>query len=169
MIDLLRPHITLPFFNKEFAQGSSKATGGICDWVINICKIYAVEKFVRPIEPQAAQATQELNKAQAQLDKVMGKLAEKHKALDKLQEKYDAALHALEESQATAAKTQKHLTDATTLIKALSGEQEGWAKQARLLRESILRTAGNATIGAAFNSYRSMFNHPVRTFFLNEA
>ena len=155
MIDLLRPHITLPFFNKEFAQGSSKATGGICDWVINICKIYAVEKFVRPIEPQAAQATQELNRAQAQLDK--------------LQEKYDAALHALEESQATAAKTQKHLTDATTLIKALSGEQEGWAKQARLLRESILRTAGNATIGAAFNSYRSMFNHPVRTFFLNEA
>ena len=91
----------------------------------------------------------------------MKKLAEKQKALDKLQEKYDAALHALEESQATAAKTQKQLTDATTLIKALSGEQERWAKQAHLLREYILRTARNATIGAAFNSFCSMFNHPV--------
>ena len=99
----------------------------------------------------------------------MKKLAEKQKALDKLQEKYDAALHALEESQATAAKTQKQLTDATTHIKALSGEQERWAKQAHLLREYILRTARNATIGAAFNSFCSMFNHPVCTFFLNEA
>jgi dynein heavy chain len=168
-IDLLRPYLGLPFFNKAEAEGSSKAAGGICDWVINICKFYEVEKFVRPIELQAQQATEELNKAQQKLNVVLEKLAEKQRALDKLQEKYDQAMHVLEESQNTAAKTQKQLTDATTLINALGGEQKRWEEQAKQLRESILRTVGNATIGAAFNSYCGMFNHTMRQHFLTEA
>ena len=168
-IDLLRPYLNLPFFNKESAESSSKAAGGICDWVINITKFYAVEKFVRPIELQAQQATEELNRAQQKLQVVMDKLAEKQRALDKLQEQYDQALHNLEESQAAAAKTQKQLTDAETLITALQGEQNRWKEQAKQLRESILRTVGNATIGAAFNSYCGMFNHSMRQHFLNEA
>lgn len=116
----------------------------------------------------AAAAQANLDRAQAELAKIEAQLAEKEAALGELLQTYNEAVAQQQKFKQQADATQKKLHSAQALIDALSGEKGRWENEAETLNDSIFRTVGNATIGAAFNSYCGMFNHTLRRAFLNE-
>ena len=169
MCDLMTPYLNLPFFNANDAKGNSAAAAGLCDWVINVVGYHGVEKFVRPIQLAADTASANLRKAERDLAIIEEQLAAKEASLAELQHEFDMAMAEQNRCKQRAQATQKKLHDAQALIEALSGEKGRWENQAAMLQDSIYKTVGNATIGAAFNSYCGMFNHTMRNHFLNEA
>ena len=169
MCDLMAPYLALPFFNANDAKGNSAAAAGLCDWVINVVGYHGVEKFVRPIQLAADTASANLRKAEKDLAVIEEQLAAKEASLAELQHEFDMAMAEQNKCKQKAEATQKKLRDAQALIDALSGEKGRWENQAAMLQESIYKTVGNATIGAAFNSYCGMFNHTMRNHFLNDA
>ena len=168
MCDLLTPYLDMIDFVPEAAKMSSGAAAGLCAWVRNMVEYHEVEKVVRPKKLAAAAAQARLERAQADLAKIESQLAEKEEVLSGLQKNYDEAIAQQQNYKQKADATQKKLHSAQALIDALSGEKGRWENEAETLNESIFKTVGNATIGAAFNSYCGMFNHTLRHAFLNE-
>ena len=168
MCDLLQPYLNMVDFQPQTAAGSSAAAAGLCAWVRNMVEYHEVEKVVRPKKLAAAAAQANLERAQAELAKIEAQLAEKEAALAELQKSYDEAIAKQQGYKQKADATQKKLHSAQALIDALSGEKGRWENEAETLNDSIFKTVGNATIGAAFNSYCGMFNHTFRHSFLNE-
>jgi dynein heavy chain len=168
MCDLLVPYLGMLDFNHDDAAGSSKAAAGLCDWVRNMVEYHQVEKVVRPKKLAAATAQARLEHAQGELAKIEAQLAEKEAKLGELQKTYNEAVGQQQKYKQQADATQKKLHSAQALIDALSGEKGRWESEAEMLNDSIFKTVGNATIGAAFNSYCGMFNHTLRRSFLHE-
>ncbi|OHS96678.1 Dynein heavy chain family protein [Tritrichomonas foetus] len=168
MCDLLQPYLGMVDFTYDAAKMSSGAAAGLCSWVRNMVEYHEVEKVVRPKKLAAAAAQANLERAQAELAKIEAQLAEKEAALAELQRSYDEAIAKQQGYKQKAEATQKKLHSAQALIDALSGEKGRWENEAETLNDSIFKTVGNATIGAAFNSYCGMFNHTLRHSFLNE-
>ncbi|OHT04931.1 Dynein heavy chain family protein [Tritrichomonas foetus] len=168
MCDLLMPYLSMVDFSPEAAKMSSGAAAGLCAWVRNMVEYHEVEKVVRPKKLAAATAQAKLERAQAELAKIEAQLAEKEQVLAGLQKNYDDAIAQQQGYKQKADATQKKLHSAQALIEALSGEKGRWENEAETLNDSIFKTVGNATIGAAFNSYCGMFNHTLRHSFLNE-
>ncbi|KAK8898529.1 Dynein heavy chain 5, axonemal [Tritrichomonas musculus] len=168
MCDLLLPYLNMIDFTPEAAKMSSGAAAGLCSWVRNMVEYHEVEKVVRPKKLAAAAAQARLELAQAELAKIEAQLLEKEQVLAGLQKNYDDAIAQQQGYKQKADATQKKLHNAQALIDALSGEKSRWENQAETLNDSIFKTVGNATIGAAFNSYCGMFNHTLRKAFLSE-
>jgi dynein heavy chain len=167
MCDLLQPYLDMLDFNPEDAAGSSRAAAGLCAWVRNMVEYHQVEKVVRP-KKLAAAAQTKLEHAQTELAKSEAHVAEKEAALGELLKTYNEAIAQQQKYKQQADATQKKLHSAQALIDALSGEKGRWESEGEMLNDSIIKAVGNATIGAAFNSYCGMFNHTLRRSFLGQ-
>jgi hypothetical protein len=110
-----------------------------------------VEKAVRP--KKLAPATAKVGFAV-----IVRQLQEKEVVLRELQK----------QCKQLAGGTEKELHSAQTPIDALSAEKGHWEAEPEILNDSILKTVGNATIGAALNSYCGMFNHGLRYSFVKD-
>jgi dynein heavy chain len=168
MCDLLQPYLSMLDFTPQAAAQSSNAAAGLCSWVRNMVEYHQVEKTVRAKKLAAAQAQANLAHAQAEPAIIVAQLQEKEIALAELQKTYDEAIAQQQKFKQLAAGTEKKLHFAQALIDALSGEKGRWEAEAEALNDSIFKTVGNATIGAAFNSYCGMFNHTLRHAFLRD-
>ncbi|OHT09327.1 Dynein heavy chain family protein [Tritrichomonas foetus] len=166
--DLLQPYLSMIDFNPQCAALASNAAAGLCSWVRNMVEYHQVEKVVRPKKLAASIAQANLIRAQADLAKIEEQLAEKEQQLATLQKSYDDAIAEQHRFKQMAEGTQKKLQSAQALIDALSGEKGRWETEAEQLNDMIFKTVGNATMGAAFNSYCGMFNHTMRRLFLND-
>ncbi|KAK8835297.1 Dynein heavy chain 5, axonemal [Tritrichomonas musculus] len=166
--DLLQPYLSMIDFNPQSAALASNAAAGLCSWVRNMVEYHQVEKVVRPKKLAASVAFANLQKAQAELANIEAHLAEKERQLAELQKSYDDAIAEQHRFKQMAEGTQKKMQSAQALIDALSGEKSRWETEAEQLNDMIFKTVGNATMGAAFNSYCGMFNHTMRTTFLND-
>ena len=166
--DLLQPYLSMIDFNPQCAALASNAAAGLCSWVRNMVEYHQVEKVVRPKKLAASIAQANLLRAQAELAKIEEQLAEKEQQLATLQKSYDEAIAEQHRFKQLAEGTQKKLQSAQALIDALSGEKGRWETEAEQLNDMIFKTVGNATLGAAFNSYCGMFNHTMRRMFLND-
>jgi dynein heavy chain len=168
MCDLLQPYLNMLDFTPQAAASSSNAAAGLCSWVRNMVEYHQVEKVVRPKKLAAASAQANLQRAQAGLAVIVGQLQEKEIALAELQKTSDEAIAQQQKFKQLAEGTEKKLHSAQALIDALSGEKGRWEAEAETLNDSIFKTVGNATIGAAFNSYCGMFNDTLRHAFLKD-
>lgn len=122
---------------------------------------HGVEKFVCLKKLAAATVQTSLESAQADLAIIVAQL---QVTLAELQKTYDEAIAQQRMYKQIAEGTQKKLHSAQVLVDALSSEKGRWENDAETLNDSIFKTVGNATIGAAFNSYCGMFNHTLYIF-----
>lgn len=125
---------------------------------------HGVEKFVCLENLAAATVQTSLESAQADFAIIVAQLQEKEVTLAELQKTYDKVIAQQQMYKQIAEGAQKKLHSAQVLVDALSGEKGRWENDAETLNDSIFKTVGNATIGAAFNSYCGMFNHTLYIF-----
>lgn len=162
IIQEIEPFMTMPEFEPEAVQRSSKACEGICMWVRAMFKYYQVSLQVEPKKQRLAQAQTALDKtmlalhdAKARLQKVEDQLAELERRLQAGQ----AHKQALEDDLNLC---RDRLERAQVLIGGLGGEQTRWTATVETLGEDYKNLVGDCLVSSSTIAYLGAFTSEFR-------
>ncbi|ESO12478.1 hypothetical protein HELRODRAFT_155577 [Helobdella robusta] len=158
----VQPYLQNPEFNAESIKQKSVAAAGLCKWVINIMKYYAVYCDVEPKRQALNQATQTRQAAEERLQHIQSKIASLEEALSKLKAEYDQATEAQIKCKQEADATNKTIILANRLVSGLTSENDRWTEQVKHFRRQETTLAGDMLLVAAFISYIGCFTKQYR-------
>ena len=112
-----------PDFDTKVVTGKSKAAGGLCDWIINICKYFRIYQVVAPKKAKLEEAAAKLDAANAKLKVVRDIVAAIEAKCATLKQQFDEASEDKANAIATAEKTQLRARMADRLVAGLADEK----------------------------------------------
>ena len=160
--ELERKYLNDPEFNRDSMMSKSRAAAGLCEFVINIVEYHRIYLVVQPKRDALAEATQQLEVAQAKLDSVQKRVGALKRNLEELTTRFEQANAEKMEMEAQAEQTAMTIQLADRLVAGLAGEKVRWGSEVEGLRVAEDTLVGDVLAAAAFISYIGPFNRPLR-------
>jgi dynein heavy chain len=159
----IRSYLALDYFTVEIIKKKSNAAAGCCAFVIAIVTYYDIVVTVEPKRQALREATDKLNKAQAELEVINAEVAELQAKLKILVDQFDEADATKTAAIAESDACEKKLNLAQRLVAALASEKVRWAESIEELKTGYGLLTGDCLLAAAFVSYVGPFTKPYRT------
>ena len=118
-----KEYMSDPEFDAKIVTGKSKAAGGLCDWIINICKYFRIYQIVAPKKAKLEIAAGTLEAANSKLKVVREIVAAIEAKCATLKQQFDEASEDKANAIATAEKTQLRARMADRLVAGLADEK----------------------------------------------
>ena len=158
----LEPYLKNPQFDPAFVKSKSEAAAGLCSWVINVIKYYAVFCDVEPKRNALKQANLQLEEAQEKLAGIVKEVHDLELTLVNLTNQYESAVDEKVKCEEAADKTNKVISLANRLINGLASENVRWSKSVETLKQQEKTLVGDVLMVASFISYLGYFTRPYR-------
>ncbi|XP_075250106.1 dynein beta chain, ciliary-like isoform X2 [Convolutriloba macropyga] len=149
-------------FNRTSIEKKSLAAGGLCEWVINICKYNEVFRDVKPKRDALAQANKDLQGAKEKLVTLKALLKELDDNLAVLGEQYAAVTAEKAKCQAEADETAHTVNLANRLISGLESESVRWKSTLQKYEKMRTTLIGDVLVTSACVSYLGCFSRKYR-------
>ena len=156
-------YIKDPQFDPDYVRSKSAAAAGLCSWVINILKFYAVYCDVAPKRRALEEANKQLQDAQTKLQGIIDKVAELEETLVTLTNQYKSAIEAKVKCQAEADATTATISLADRLVNGLASEKIRWGRSVKTMKEQASMLPGDVLLVSSVISYLGCFTKPYRT------
>lgn len=140
----------------------SKAGYGLLKFVQAVLEYCAVYREVKPKKERVEYLQKEYDTAKRNLEKLYSEIAKLEDDLNKLNEKYEAAMKRRQELQEETDIMMRRLIAADKLITGLSSERDRWTKDLAELHLEKERLVGNCLLASAFLSYCGPFTYEFR-------
>nr|XP_023024309.1 dynein heavy chain 10, axonemal [Leptinotarsa decemlineata] len=140
----------------------SKAGYGLLKFVQAVLGYCAVYKEVRPKQERVEQLQNDYNAAKRFLEKLYNEITRLEDDLNKLNEKYAAAMKRRMELQEETDIMMRRLQAADKLISGLSSEQARWTEDLKQLYLEKERLVGNCLLCSGFLAYCGPFTYEFR-------
>ncbi|KAK9808985.1 hypothetical protein WJX72_007373 [[Myrmecia] bisecta] len=145
-----KDYMSDPNFNQDFIKTKSLAAGGLCAWVVNICKYFRIYQVVAPKRAALAEANKKLEGATKKLGSIRARVKELRDRVAALEENL---MKATEDKNAAIMQAEKTATKARLadrLINGLSGEFKRWNETIHKFAVAESKLVGDALLAAAF-------------------
>lgn len=166
--ELERKYLKDPEFNFEVMKSKSIAAAGICTFVINICEYHKIYTVVQPKRDALAEATQQLQTAQAKLAAIQHRVESLKRNLQELTNKFEKANSDKLDMENQAKKTALTIQLADRLVAGLAGEKIRWGEEVERLKVLDSTLVGDVLAASSFISYIGAFNRELRNQLINE-
>jgi dynein heavy chain len=161
-MDPIRPYLEESYFNREVIINKSAAAAGVCEFIKNIVMYYDVVKTVEPKRKAVAEATEQLQAANAKLAEMNALVASLQRDLAEVQAQFDSAIAEKNEVVAAAERLANRLDLAKRLITALGSEDKRWSDSIVDIKEGLKVIVGDVLLSSAFVSYAGPFTKEYR-------
>ena len=162
ILTAIEVYIKDPQFDPDYVRSKSAAAAGLCSWVINILKFYAVYCDVAPKRKALEEANQQLFDAQTKLQGIIDKVAQLEETLVTLTNQYKAAIEAKVKCQAEADATSATISLADRLVNGLASEKIRWGNSVKSMKKQATMLPGDVLLVASVISYLGCFTKSYR-------
>ena len=164
----VRSLVELEHFTPEIILTKNKAAAGLCSFVKNIVMYYDVVVTVEPKRRALAQANDQLEAANSQLQGVQALVADLESKLATLTADLNAANLEKQDALDAVEKGQRKLDLAQRLTNALASENVRWAENIVTMESDKELLVGDVLLASAFISYVGPFNKTFRDKLMNQ-
>eukprot|EP00928_Gymnodinium_smaydae_P017340 TRINITY_DN16627_c1_g2_i1.p1 TRINITY_DN16627_c1_g2~~TRINITY_DN16627_c1_g2_i1.p1 ORF type:complete len:2315 (-),score=450.26 TRINITY_DN16627_c1_g2_i1:520-6690(-) len=162
IINKLKPLEEDPDFDPEVIKKASVAAFGICKWVRAMIVYDGVAKVVKPKREQLEKAESDLNRVLGELDVKKGELKKVQDSVAALLADFETAKKKKEDLATQVDECSKRLVRAEKLISGLGGEKTRWAQSSDVLGKEYANLTGDVLIASGIVAYLGAFTSKYR-------